>query len=279
MTGIGLTDGVLTRRTVLAIIGGSMLSAGMAGCTGGAQAADEPPAQDEPTASAAARPEVVEASIPAFHSAFAQLVAEGSVQSVRLIGDSITAGFGCDNYEDFTDNVIYEGAYGTFFESAPSVACWANDFRAWAGEKGLAGFVNAGISGAKMRWLAEDVDAWVREGADAIFVMLGTNDAVYFGEDEYRSDTEAALMAVADRCRHLVVMAPPANERTDSPTLYGADVLERVLSELAAAHGWEFVSLYGVLELGTDDYLFDQCHPTSAGSHKLWEHLRATLGL
>ena len=54
--------------------------------------------------------------------------ADGRIASVRLIGDSITAGYGCDGYGETTDVVIYDGPYGLFFESAPSVACWANDW-------------------------------------------------------------------------------------------------------------------------------------------------------
>ena len=130
-----------------------------------------------------------------------------------------------------------------------------------------------------MRWLAEDPDAWVLEGADVIFVMLGTNDAVYSSEDEFAADAEAALAAVAGRCVHLIVVAPPTNDRHDATNLYGPDVLERVLGDVSARNGWEFHSLLDALELGTDDFNEDQCHPTSVGSHKLWEALREQLGI
>ena len=55
--------------------------------------------------------------------------------------------------------------------------------------------------------------------------------------------------------------------------------VEQVLSELCAAHGWEYVSLLDVLQVGTDDYFPDQVHPTEQGSAKLWEAFGERLGL
>lgn len=274
-----LRDGVLTRRAVLALIGDAAITAGLGSC-----ASPEPgPAAigdaDTDTEAPNAPVTVVERTAPAHESEFARLLRAGQLRSIRLIGDSITAGYECDGYGATSDVLIYDGPYGAFLESADTVACWANDFRAFAQECGVGEFVNAGISGAKMRWLAEDAQAWVREGADAIFVMLGTNDSVYFTEDEYRADAEAGLSAVAEACRHLVVMSPPRNAWRDYDPLYGADTLEAVLSDVAQAHGWEFVSMKDSIQLGTDDFNEDQCHPSSKGSHAMWDYLRAALGL
>lgn len=212
-------------------------------------------------------------------SELARLLGAGEVGSIRLIGDSITAGYACDGYGATTDRVIYDGPYGYFFESAPEVGCWANDFRTYATEHGVADFANAGVSGAKMRWLAEDPAAWIGEGADVIFVMLGTNDAAYFSPEEFRSDAELALAAVADACNMMVVLSPPTNERSDAANLYGPDVIDQVLSDICSEHSYLHVSLLDALELYTDDFNPDQCHPTTFGSHKLWDHLRAALGL
>lgn len=212
-------------------------------------------------------------------SKIARMLDEGQVSSIRLIGDSITAGYLCDGYGPTTDVLIYDGPYGTFHETAPEVDCWANRFRSYAGERGVKGFVNAGINGAKMRWLAEDADAWIRESADVIFVMLGTNDAVYETEDEYRSFAEAGLSAVSESCTHMVVMAPPDNAWTDyNKVMFQSDV-ERVLSEVCSAHGWEFISLLASIKTGTDQFNEDQCHPSSKGSAVMWESIKQQLGL
>ena len=77
----------------------------------------------------------------------AKMIAAGDIRSIRLIGDSITAGWLCDGFGEYpdTDVVIYSGPQGTYNETSPQVACWANDFRAWATAHGVTSFVNAGI--------------------------------------------------------------------------------------------------------------------------------------
>lgn len=209
------------------------------------------------------------------------LLEAGDVSSVRLIGDSITVGYGCKGYGIYPDNTsvtAYDGPEGTYYEASSQVRCWANDFRAYATECGVTSFVNAGVSGFRMQYLAESPDSWLGDGADLVVVMLGTNDACHCSLDELHDYAETGLAAVAGRCQTLVVISPPDNARTDAVNLYGMDQVDVMLSEVCEEHGWLHVSLLGVLELGTSDYNEDQCHPTTAGSDKLWEALKTELG-
>jgi len=268
----------ISRRAAVKVAMGAAVTTLLATC---AHKEEAPVAEGDVIGEEAGKPSVTVSdrrdTAPA--SEFARLLEEGKVSSIRLIGDSITAGFLCDGYGPTTDVLAYDGAYGTFYETAPEVDCWANRFRAFATDLGVGSFVNAGVNGAKMRWLAEDAHAWIRESADVIFVMLGTNDAVYHTADEYRSFAEAGLSAVAESCEHMVVMAPPDNAWTDYSKQMSQEEVERVLGEVCAAHGWEFISLYHAIQTGTDQFNEDQCHPSSKGSAMLWESIKQQLGL
>ncbi len=213
-------------------------------------------------------------------SPLAAMLARGELRSIRLVGDSITAGYLCDGWEAPSDTgvVVYQGQQGSYEEVATTVGCWANDFRAWAGERGVS-FVNAGVSGFRMQFLAEEPDAWLGDGADVVVVMLGTNDAAKEPLEDFRSCARDALAAAAARCRLLVVVSPPANERTDAHNLYGMDQVDSVLAGLCREEGYLHVSLLDALELGTGDFNPDQVHPTSSGSHKLWSALSGQLGI
>jgi hypothetical protein len=92
------------------------------------------------------------------------MISSGEIRSIRLIGDSITAGLLCDGFDVYPDAdvVVYSGAQGTYQETAPEVACWANDFRAYAARRGVGSFVNAGVSGFRMEFLAAEPDALPR---------------------------------------------------------------------------------------------------------------------
>lgn len=269
---IGEEASSITRRTVLAAAASLVLGA----CArGGESSPDQQPQEEPKPPTVIVRDHVGEPQ----RSQFARMMDEGSVSSIRLIGDSITAGFLCDGYGPTTDVMVYDGPYGTFWESSHEVDCYANRFRAYAEEHGVKTFVNAGINGAKMRWLAEDADAWIRESADVIFVMLGTNDAVYHTEDEFRSSAEAGLAAVAKSCSHMVVLAPPDNGWTDYSKVMFQDSVERALKETCDQYGWEFASTYASIKTGTDDFNEDQCHPTSKGSAAIWDCIARELGL
>lgn len=272
----------LTRRSAILLAAGSLasLSAACGKTEGAGSSVSQVPSPLEvevrETGSAASS----EARAPgAPSSEFSRMLDAGEVSSIRLIGDSITAGYECDGYGPLTDLCIYDGAYGTFYETAPEVSCWANDFRSYASGRGVGSFVNAGICGAKMRWLAEDAEPWLADGADVIFVMLGTNDAVYHTEDDFRSSAEAGLASVAERCKHMVVLAPPDNAWVDYEKTIDQATVERVLREVCESHSWSFFSLYDAIELGTDQLNSDGCHPTSKGSHRLWERVKSDLGL
>ena len=269
----------MTRRSALCAAAGAAISALLSACESGEGALSGGAALDDvqPDRASVIIEDQSEKTAPT--SVFARLLDEGRVSSIRLIGDSITAGYLCDGYGPTTNIVVYDGPYGQFSETAPEVDCWANRFRSYAAGRGVGSFVNAGVNGAKMRWLSEDASAWIRESADVIFVMLGTNDAVYHSGDEYRAFAEEGLSSVAESCSHMVVMAPPDNAWTDYEKQMFQDEVERVLSDVCSAHGWEFISLYNAIQTGTDQFNEDQCHPSSKGSAMLWDSIVQQLGL
>lgn len=211
----------------------------------------------------------------------AGLIEAGRVSSIRVLGDSITAGYLIDGFDSPSDTgiVVYSGGEGTFYEIPTTVPCWTNAFRSYATDHGVESFVNAGVSGFRMQYLAEDPAAWLGEGADVLVVMLGTNDAAKVSVDDFRAYAEQALTAADEASEHLVVVSPPNNERTDAENLYGMDQIDQVLVELCSLHGWEHVSLLDALQVGSSDFFEDQVHPTETGSTNLWEAFRGRLGL
>lgn len=211
----------------------------------------------------------------------ADMFAKGEVKSIRVLGDSITAGLGCDGYDAPSDTgtVVYSGPQGSYQESATTVSTWANDFRAYAAQRGVTNFVNAGVSGFKMQYLAEDPAAWLGDGADVIVVMLGTNDAARRTSDEFCADAEIGLKAAAAKCKLLIVVSPPQNRRTDATNNFDMQRADQILASLCKMKGYVHVSFLDTLQLDSEDFNADELHPTTAGSHKLWQAFKTQLGL
>lgn len=218
---------------------------------------------------------------PVVSTKLADMFAKGEVKSIRVLGDSITAGLGCDGYgvDSDTGTVVYSGPQGSYQESATTVSTWANDFRAYAAQRGVTNFVNAGVSGFKMQYLAEDPAAWLGDGADVIVVMLGTNDAERRTADEFSADAEIGLKAAAAKCKLLVVVSPPQNHRTDATNNFDMQRADQILTSLCKMKGYVHASFLDTLQLDTADFNTDELHPTTAGSHKLWQAFKAQLAL
>ncbi len=206
----------------------------------------------------------------------------GKVRSVRLVGDSITAGYGTDGYEDPNiageGNVIFDDGSGmVFYETPVSAECWANEFRAYAADHGVRDFVNAGINGSFMTELAQNPEAWVGDGADVVFVALGTNDAGYYGPDEYASAARTALDYVEQHASYVVVVSPVSDLRPEYQLVEPAASLGDVLREICDERGYLFVDARDAVS--PSQFNDDGLHPDSQGSHAIWDCIRQTLGL
>lgn len=206
----------------------------------------------------------------------------GEVRSIRLIGDSITEGVGTDGHADpYVENtgvVIYDDGQGdVHYEATAEADDWANSFRSYAKQRGVKSFVNAGIGGAFMHELAENPDAWIREGADVIFVALGTNDAGYYGPDEYRKDARTALAAAAKKAKLVVGVSPVSDLRDTEMLVEPASELGDVLSKVCAEGGYAFVDARDVSSPA--QFIDDNLHPNSAGSQAIWSCIRRDLAL
>lgn len=242
------------------------------------------PDPDEPAADAGtsdASDSSSSAASPVVSTKLEDMFAKGEVKSIRVLGDSITAGLGCDGYgvDSDTGTVVYSGPQGSYQESATTVSTWANDFRSYAAQRGVTNFVNAGVSGFKMQYLAEDPAAWLGDGADVIVVVLGTNDAARRTAEEFSADAEIGLKAAAAKCKLLIVVSPPQNRRTDATNNFSMRRADQILTSLCKMKGYVHASFLNTLQLDTADFNDDELHPTTAGSHKLWAALREQLAL
>lgn len=210
---------------------------------------------------------------------FPRALAAGEIGSVMVLGDSISAGFGtAGTVEGPREQVLFTDLDGfTFLEPDHFNGAWTNHLRSYLDVHGVDDFLNASISGSTFTDVDIEFDSWVGDGADAIIVMLGTNDSASLGPAEFEKVSTRVLERIAERCDCLVVIAPPKREHDGTaPTKIGE--VEEILAAVCADHGWDFLSTFDVLEPGTDDYQRDGLHPTTEGNDKLWESISSQLG-
>lgn len=267
------------------VVGTALLAFVLAAC--GRQVTNNDSSQDKESQVASVESETAEPvdaaspeMTPDSDASFAQRVASGELKSIRLVGDSITAGYGTEGYVDVTElvdtPVIYDDGMGNVIHEQPeTVACWANEFRRWAKQEGIQSFVNAGISGWFMHDFAQSPDAWLLGGADVVVVALGTNDAGYYGPQEFEADARKALEAAEEKSKLVVVMAPVDDLRPTDLLVEPARELGDILQTICSERGYVFVDPR--TDVTPELFCEDGLHPNKEGSHAIWECLRSTL--
>ena len=225
-------------------------------------------------------PAAVPAASVSDATAFSRALAAGEIRSVKVVGDSISAGYGTrGTVEGMPGQVLFTDSDGfSYPEPDHTNGAWTNHLRTYLADQGVNDFVNASISGRTFSDVDFEFDAWVGDGADAIIVMLGTNDSAMIGPDAFKEVSTRVLERIAERCDYLVVIAPPKRAADTAAPTKIAEV-EEILSDICESHGWDFLSTYEVLETGTDDYQYDGLHPTTEGNDKLWAAIASQLGL
>lgn len=248
-------------------------------------------ASDSEEARDAAREEPA-AVVPALTRSLpvAEALQRGAVQSILVIGDSISDGntddgcvWGQDEREALGCRLILTEENGNrYYENAPDSQGWVKFLRAQAEAAGASVFHNDAISGMSAKWFNAHKELLFTEQDryDAIFVMLGTNDRTDCADgEEFRAEYGALLAYLHERCEYLTVLVPiPAiYDPTDTvKNLNSAEIAENVRT-LCGEAGYDFIDCYkdfpqaaADLGLPLGSLYWGGTHPNAVGYRTLW---------
>lgn len=211
----------------------------------------------------------------------AQRYASGSPARVRVIGDSIAAGWG------LASNVVCDGdaivtSQGTFREGSHDYPVWTNRLRAYA-----SGLLNASIPERSLTWFDRLESLPHAEGGTAGFdqtiLALGTNDG-YDSPQAFEAGLRSLISKARQESQSVVVVSPiPRRQESMSLTIESVSAIEqRVCAEM----GVPYLDLYHDFQrvasehhLGQGELFADAVHPSVMGHEVIWGVLRARLGL
>ena len=194
---------------------------------------------------------------------------------IKLLGDSITAGYGGTGFDDTSSGggtkLLYRGRYENI-----KGHCWANSFKDYIQEKFSNVTVkNYGVSGASSTEMLGAIDNIVEDDDDIVICMIGTNDRN--AADGYNR-LYVKLQGIVDYClakdKKLVLMSNiPAgiNNENDNKSMHMEDV-DMIVGAIAKKNKIEWVSVYKLFNdycsmrnESIDKYLGDDLHPTDEG--------------
>ncbi len=194
-------------------------------------------------------------------------------QRVRIVGDSISTGWGVANTNSLTTGPAYARINGTaWHEPSAKVPTWANELRSYVEDAGGT-LVNVSAPGKGYSWFASNLNALLpqNEQFDLTIVFLGTNDRSSDAA-RLRSDAAAVLdRAIATSGDVVVILPPPVNQTV------GITSVNRTLTNVCASRNIQTVNMGSLFyPLGTlcgftrSAMLTDSLHPSLYGQAIIW---------
>ena len=208
---------------------------------------------------------------------------------IKLLGDSITAGYGGTGYNASADG----GGDLLFWNSYENLEghCWANSLKSYLQDKFSNVFVkNYGVTGAKSSDLINYFNTIVKSPDDIVIVMIGTNDRGQSNPRQFLYNNLVTLKSKLDDLgKPMIVMANiPAsvnNETTGAEKLMHMEDVAQVVRAFAQDHSVPFVDVYDLfieycISTGTDidSLLGDGLHPNDNGYSIMFELISKALG-
>lgn len=229
---------------------------------------------------------------------FADMLNNGEVENIKLIGDSITAGVGAiGGGADPEGRIILTMTDLTEIrEGYQTSACWANFFRNYISAKHPAiTFLNNGIGGWSVKIEGTEYkDVWVGTNNDVVFVMIGSNDRGDCATElEFEQYLAPFLAHVKANSKHMIVMtASPTLNDFDSagvqtPSLnLTMEQIDKVITKVCIDNSYPHISLYReVLKYSAETQLplkillqTTGSHPIDAGYLLMWNIIQQKLG-
>jgi lysophospholipase L1-like esterase len=217
----------------------------------------------------------------------------GQVEKIKLIGDSITEGYGATNHVNIFPNVdngnpvIFNNTSDTiYYESLYTDANWANKFRKYINNIfPTVQFVNAGIGGKDTTWALANKQYWVENEEDVMFVMLGANDRWNITPEQYKTNLVNFLAYIKAHCNQIIVMSTPMS-KDDTTITFTTNLIDRIVTEVCIENRYPHISLYRELKkmgdvygIDPEQFLHDTTHTNNLGHSAIWMILQDKLGI
>lgn len=196
-----------------------------------------------------------------------------STVKIKLIGDSITAGFGGTDF-NATSTGGGELIYDTVYQNVTG-HCWANSMKAYLENKFNVEVVNNGVSGIGAGTMIQHWNDLVKEDDDVVICMIGTNNRASSSTlSEFITYLETIVSLAKEGDYQFIMMASiPASvsNENDDKNFHMEDV-EHAIRYITDKHNIPFVNVYSKFieyckYTGTtiDSLLVDGLHPNDDG--------------
>lgn len=217
-----------------------------------------------------------------------KIVSTSTMLNIKLIGDSITAGFGGTGFND-TASGGGANIYDDFYQNING-HCWANSLKAYWESKFNVSVTNNGCSGIATGQIINHWTDLISSSDDIIICMIGTNDrAARTNFAEYILNLEViAKRAISEGKKFIFMSCIPAsvaNETNGTKKFHMEDV-EHAIRYVTDKYQLPFIDLYKAFinycetrSITIDSLLYDGLHPNDTGYDVMYKLISEALDI
>lgn len=228
---------------------------------------------------------------------FKSVISSAEPKRIKLLGDSITHGFGGTYFNPNGENFV------TDFRRNDEGYCWANLFRDFIKNEYGHTVINNGCCGVTIEFVIEHLDTLVAEDDDFVICTIGTNNRHQIKEDgprreksEHTEEFYKNILLLNERLKekgkpYILIANLPASEENERDgqnywRIMHMDDVNELYKMAAAECGFPFISFYDLIRTYTeatgvtlDELLYDGLHPNDRGYEMMAQLLSRELDL
>ena len=217
------------------------------------------------------------------YKAMSQFVLSDKTLKIKLLGDSITEGYGGTGFTQSSNIGVETNTNGV---------CWANMLREYMTTKFDCTFINFGSSGMNSQTMYNNIFVTpnlIDGSEDVVIIMIGTNDRKTNTKATFYSNLKAIIEKIQANGTKVVIMSSipsSAEEEAITTNAYHMDDVDNIIMKVATDLNVEYISLYKKMneyldlkgeELST--YLnSDGLHPNDNGYTLIFKLMLSALG-
>ncbi len=225
-----------------------------------------------------------------------ELISKKSLR-IKLLGDSITHGFGGTGYSPTDEHIVDE-----FYRNNKGY-CWANSFRDYMKDKFNCTVINNGCSGTTIEFIIDNFDILVDDEDDFIICTIGTNNRHFYFSAGEKPEREAFgtniynnIIKLYDKFKSankqvvFIANIPAAADRElDSDEFWRIlhmDDINNIYKKASENCGLPLISLYDLFSqycqtnnIIVDSLLSDGLHPNDDGYDVMFKLITEALEL
>ena len=192
--------------------------------------------------------------------------------NIKLLGDSITDGYGGTNYN---------GSQSSSPSTNTEGYCWANSFKDFLHDRYNINVINKGMYGTKASGIYNNITNVVSDTDDLVIYLTGTNDRVLSDLTSYKDSVKGIITYVKNKGVDIIVMSGvPATEANDKNFAHSMQDMDDVVKIICSDTNTPFISMYqeyvNYCETHSVDItttFYDHCHPNNLGYYIIFVSL------